>query len=60
MASRRPTQISSKGDSMVGAARFELATSCSRSKRSTRLSYAPIIGSGLPAMDGQDTASTKG
>ena len=28
---------------MVGAARFELATSCSRSKRSTRLSYAPIF-----------------
>ena len=45
---------------MVGAARFELATSCSRSKRSTRLSYAPIIGSGHPEMDGQDTASAKG
>ncbi len=27
---------------MVGAARVELTTSCSQSKRSTRLSYAPI------------------
>lgn len=26
---------------MVGAARFELTTSCSQSRRSTRLSYAP-------------------
>ena len=26
---------------MVGAARFELATSCSQSRRSTRLSYTP-------------------
>jgi hypothetical protein len=26
---------------LVGAAGFELATSCSQSKRSTRLSYAP-------------------
>ena len=30
----------SKGE-MVGAARFELTTSCSQSRRSTRLSYAP-------------------
>ena len=28
---------------MVGAARFELATSCTPSKRSTRLSHAPTI-----------------
>jgi hypothetical protein len=27
---------------MVGTERFELSTSCSRSKRSTRLSYVPI------------------
>ena len=27
---------------MVGATGFEPATSCSRSKRSTKLSYAPI------------------
>jgi hypothetical protein len=26
---------------LVGAARFELTTSCSQSRRSTRLSYAP-------------------
>jgi hypothetical protein len=26
---------------VVGAARFELTTSCSQSRRSTRLSYAP-------------------
>ncbi len=26
---------------MVGTERFELSTSCSRSKRSTRLSYVP-------------------
>ena len=30
----------SKGE-LVGAARFELTTSCSQSRRSTRLSYAP-------------------
>ena len=29
---------------MVGAARFELTTSCSQSRRSTRLSYAPHDG----------------
>jgi hypothetical protein len=29
---------------VVGAARFELTTSCSQSKRSTRLSYAPRRG----------------
>ena len=27
---------------LIGIARFELTTSCSRSKRSTRLSYIPI------------------
>ena len=27
---------------MVGVTRFELATSCSRSKRSTKLSHTPI------------------
>jgi hypothetical protein len=27
---------------VVGAAGFELATSCSQSRRSTKLSYAPI------------------
>ena len=26
----------------IGIARFELTTSCSRSKRSTRLSYIPV------------------
>ena len=30
-------------DRMVGAPRFELGTSCSRSKRATRLRYAPTI-----------------
>jgi hypothetical protein len=29
---------------MVGAARFELATSCTRNKRATRLRYAPTQG----------------
>jgi len=29
---------------VVGAARFELTTSCSQSRRSTRLSYAPVHG----------------
>ena len=29
------------GQDMVGAARFERATSCSQSRRSTKLSYAP-------------------
>jgi hypothetical protein len=38
---------------MVGAARFELATSCSRSKRSTRLSYAPIFGIGSDRNEGR-------
>ena len=32
---------------MVGAARFELTTSCSQSRRSTRLSYAPCTGGKL-------------
>jgi hypothetical protein len=29
---------------MVGTARFELTTSCSQSRRSTRLSYVPLRG----------------
>ncbi len=29
------------GKKMVGTARFELATSCSQSRRATRLRYAP-------------------
>ncbi len=32
---------------MVGTARFELTTSCSQSRRSTRLSYAPHDGGTL-------------
>jgi hypothetical protein len=31
-----------RGLKQIGAARFELTTSCSQSKRSTRLSYAPF------------------
>jgi hypothetical protein len=30
------------GQKMVGAVRFELTTSCTRTKRATRLRYAPI------------------
>lgn len=34
---------------IVGVARFELTTSCSQSRRSTRLSYTPQVFKVLPA-----------
>ena len=33
-----------RGNEVVGAARFELTTSASQTRRSTRLSYAPVHG----------------
>lgn len=41
-----PTQT---GRTIVGVARFELTTSCSQSRRSTRLSYTPQVFKVLPA-----------
>ena len=38
-------------EKVVGAARFELTTSCSQSRRSTRLSYAPSRGGDSVAKD---------
>ena len=38
---------------VVGAARFELTTSCSQSRRSTRLSYAPSRGAKNAESDDQ-------
>ena len=32
-----------KGDMLVGAAGFEPATSCSQSRRATKLRYAPLF-----------------
>ncbi len=58
-ASRRKKTASvatSRFVEMVGTERFELSTSCSRSKRSTRLSYVPISTPVWPEKSGQETA----
>ena len=45
MAPRGCTGVDTlRGNEVVGAARFELTTSASQTRRSTRLSYAPVHG----------------
>ena len=44
---------------MVGVTRFELATSCSRSKRSTKLSHTPIGAKRYFFVSGQTCGQTE-
>jgi integrase len=57
---KAPSVSTRRSLKMVGTERFELSTSCSRSKRSTRLSYVPFSIPAWAEMSGQETAKAGG